>query len=464
MKRFLPCIVSLVLIAMTLLSGCSASEVDRSEELKEAFKTAYSNLSRSFEEDTCDYTLISEFLESWATSSGVKIETSSEHYTVLLNPASEGNSDQNTTVLQCAIHTDSVRSDLKTLSMGLASLLGPREHENIRLIVTEINQGQYIGAAEVDPKYLDCTDFINLSDSGDYSLFVSGCETSRATIKTNAGREAPEYTNAFEITMGFNKYADPYNFDKKNNYPDPINTIGNLLATSKSAGRLFEIASFESKSCDGYLPYSVSAVVVIDSNNVDAFKSKFDKSYNTIENKFDDIESDFVYTMNETRVPSSVLSDASSNRLISLMYTLSTGIYSQDEETGLINSASYLQSISTDKNIEVSVDMRARSSAELTALSTDYETIAGLCNMEYATTEEHPVWTSSDDNALAGFFSNLVPLAEGDSNIMLTKSELDLFAQKNKKLNAISYSFVKDASKNTLKNIVNYMDKSRSDN
>ena len=102
-----------------------------------------------------------------------------------------------------------------------------------------------------------------------------------------------------EISL-LNKYTDPYNFDKKNNYPDPINTIGNLLATSKSAGRLFEIASFESKSCDGYLPYSVSAVIVIDSNNVDAFKSKFDKSYNTIENKFDDIESDFVYTMNET--------------------------------------------------------------------------------------------------------------------------------------------------------------------
>ena len=464
MKRLLPFFISILLISMTVMSGCSDTKVNRNEELKGAYETAYSNLKESFEEETCDYDLISEFLKSWAESSGITVEKQSDHYTVLMNPASEGGSAKKTTVLQCALDSDDIQPDLKTLSLGLACLLGPEEHDNIRLIVTEIREGEYLGADSIDAKYLKCNDFINLSKSSNYCVFVSGADTAKASITAKAKKSDPKYTKAFEISMSFDKFADPYKFDKKKNYPDPINTVGNLLATAKSSGRLFELASFSSEANEGCLPYSVKAVVVIDENNVEGFTSKFDKSYSSVESRFDKIDAPFVYTMTEVELPESVLSDAVSNSLISLMYTLNTGICSQDEDTGMINAASYIESISTDKNVEVNVDMRSRGSDELATLISDYQTTSGLCNMKCSISDKRLVWSSSDDSNLANYFSALVPLAEGESNIMISRGELDVFAAKNKKLNAISYCFVKDVSKNTLRNIVNYMDKSRSDN
>ena len=52
--------------------------------------------------------------------------------------------------------------------------------------------------------------------------------------------------------------------------------------------------------------------------------------------------------MTETSMPSSVISNNYSDNIISLMYTLQTGIYLQDEDTGEIISASDISSISTD--------------------------------------------------------------------------------------------------------------------
>lgn len=463
MKRLLPVILSFLLISMTVMTGCSDTKINRNEELKDAYETAYATLKESFEEDSCDYDLISDFLKSWAESSGVEVEAQADHYTVLMNPASEGNSAKHTTVLQLSLDTEDIQPDLKTLSLGLASLLGPEEHDNIRLIVTEIQDGNFLGANDVSAKYLKCDDFINLSKSSNYCVFVSGSDTATATITEKAGRRAPKYSKAFEISMSFNKYADPFKFDKNNNYPDPIDTVGNLLATAKSAGRLFEIASFNSEANDGYMPYSVKTVIVIDENNIEGFKSRFDKSYSSIESRFDKIDSPFVYTMTETDLPETVFSDSATNGLISLMYTLNTGICEQDEDTGLIKAASYIKSVNTKKNIEVQVDMRARDSEILSTLISDYQTTSGLCNMKCSISDPYLVWTSSDDSNLANYFSSIVPLAENESNIMLAHNELDLFAAKNKKLNAISYCFVKDVSKNTLRNIVNYMDKSRSE-
>ena len=145
----------------------------------------------------------------------------------------------------------------------------------------------------------------------------------------------------------------------------------------------------------------VTAVIVVDANSVESITNKFDKSYKSVEDRFNKIETDFVYTMTETKMPSKVLYDEAANGLISLMYTMSSGICDQDEETGIINSASYFKSIDTKDDLTVTVDMRARTSDALEALSSDYEITSGLCNMKYSISKAHPVWSSSEESDLA---------------------------------------------------------------
>ena len=93
-------------------------------------------------------------------------------------------------------------------------------------------------------------------------------------------------------------YADPFDFDT--HYPNPVETIGSLLATEKSSGNLFQLVSFDCKVDNGYTPGSATAVVVIDDNDVESFTKKFDKSNESMKKKFDKLEDHFVYTMTET--------------------------------------------------------------------------------------------------------------------------------------------------------------------
>ena len=53
--------------------------------------------------------------------------------------------------------------------------------------------------------------------------------------------------------------------------------------------------------------------------------------------------------MEETDMPDKVLSEDVATGLISLMYTLNTGVCEQDEESGVIYSASYIKSVKTKK-------------------------------------------------------------------------------------------------------------------
>ena len=461
MKRFISVVTFLILTASLLLTGCSG-ELDRDAELKEAFNSIEDDISATFNKDTCDFDLLQDFLKSWSKNSDIEVISTAKGYSVLVNPATEGFEKADITTLQCSINTDDAEHSLKVLASALTALLGPYEHGDIRLIVTEFTGGERIGAANVDDKWLSGDNFINMQYSGTTSIYTSGPDSMNCSIQVESEPVAPAYGNAYAITMSMTEYADPFNFEKKSNYPNPIGVIGSMLATQKSAGRLFEVASFTAKAHEGYTPYTATAVVVIDSNNVENFTKRFDKSYSNMEDRFDELGDDFVYTMTETEMPDQVLRQRTADNLISLMYTLNTGICYQDEDSGLVLASAYIKSISTGEGaLKVNLNIRARGTENLDELSREYEVTSGLCDMYYSTEEPFKTWTSSSGSDMATFFSELVPLAEGDSNITLKSYDNDIFASKNPKLNMISYTFEDDDSLRAALNIVHYMDQER---
>lgn len=99
--------------------------------------------------------------------------------------------------------------------------------------------------------------------------------------------------------MRISGYHDPFNI-KDTDYPNPVEVIGNLLASEKSSGQLFQLASFNCEAKDGYIPTSATAVVVVDSNDISSFEKRFRSSYNNMKNRFEKLEDNFVYTLTAT--------------------------------------------------------------------------------------------------------------------------------------------------------------------
>lgn len=457
MKRVIPFIITIALISVMLLAGCG--EVNRDNELKEMLSANEDSLKDSIKEETCDFELFSDYMKSWAKSSDINYKFKGSHSIVLVNSATEGFENEPSVTLLCSFCTTDTKSSIETVATASTCLLGPAKHGKITLIITENKDGRHLGIDEIPNNYIKSDYLINMQTSTSDTILVSGPKNAKCSFQMQGTTRKPQYGNAYEIKMSMPKYTDPYSFVKGSNYPNPINTIGSFLANAKSSGKLFDVASFTCTSKDGYTPDSATAVIVIDSNSVDSILSKFDKSFSNIQDKFEVLDDNFVYTMTETDMPETVLNDETCNNLVSLMYTLNTGICIQEEETGIILAASYIQDISTEGgNLSMKVDVRTRGESYLDSISAEYETTAGLCSTDYKCKKNGYIWHSAEKSKLASFFNSKVPLLEGDSNISLKLYENDEIAKRLPKQDMIIYTFEKNNRKTVLENITHFID------
>lgn len=457
MKRYLLLITPLILIFTMVLSSCSLEEMSRDSELNAAAETTYDELSSTFSGESGQFSLVTEYLKSWANKNEMDVAENQDHYMVLTNPATAGCESSQSTVLQCPVRTNDFNNSMQPLAIALTSLLGPEEHGDITLIITEIDDGQLIGASSVDPKYYQCDNFINLDFNNDVSLVTSGAYEMTSTMTTPVETAEPAYSHAFAITMSISGYHDPFDFDQR--YPNPVETIGSLLATEKSSGQLFNLASFECESADGYTPTSATAVVIVDSNDVDSFTRRFNSSYNNMKDRFENLNDNFVYTLTETTMPETVMSSQSSDNIISLMYTLQTGIYRQDENSGNIIAAAGISSVTTSGGaFTLTMVSRSTDSSVMDEMSQEFLTTSGLCNISYSATDPFMTWSSDSKNGAGPFLTDALGSEESIIDSTVKSSECGIFSSKADDLNIISYQCNINHMDAALTNILNFTD------
>lgn len=457
MKRYLLLITPLILILTMALSGCSLEELSRDSELKAAAETTYDELNSTFSGESGQFSLVTEYLKSWANKNEINIEESQDHYMVMTNPATAGCEDSQSTVLQCAVRTEAFNNSMQPLAIALTSLLGPEEHGDITLIITEIDNGQYTGASSVDSKYCQCDNFINLDFNNDVSLVTSGAYEMTSTMTAPVETAEPAYSRAFAITMSISGYHDPFDFDQR--YPNPVETIGSLLATEKSSGQLFNLASFECESVDGYTPTSATAIVIVDDNDVDSFTRRFNSSYNNMKDRFENLNDNFVYTLTETPMPDKVMSSQTSDNIISLMYTLQSGIYRQDEDSGDIIAAAGISSVTTsDGAFTLTMVSRSTDSSVMNEMSQEFLTTSGLCNISYSASEPFRTWSSDSQSGVGPFLTEALGSEESIIESTVKSSECQVFASKTDDLNIISYQCNINHMEAALTNILNFID------
>lgn len=469
MKRFFFVCASLCILLTILLCGCGEEQPDRGEELRAAMKSSDSTLSQAFPEGTAaSFSQIADFIAGWGGSTGLDVTKIEDHYVVLTNPATKGQKKTPTVTTVVAMNPDDINAGVSQLSLGMSSVLGPADHGRLRLIVTEASDNVYPGAEEVSGKYLDCDHLICLYGGGSASVYTAGPMSAKGTLTCSAGRKKPSYDNAFTIRLSIPDRLDPYVFEKEDSLPNPINVLGDLLASAKSSGRLFEIASFTAKENGNLLPSEAKAVVVVDDNNVEAFRKRFDKSYEAFEKRFGELENEtdengeplltFSYTMEETKMPGKVLKQSASDNIISLMYTLQTGIHIQDEESSSINAASYIRSVSTSKGrLSLVMDMRSRDDTSMEEMSGNYLITSGLCDVKYDSSKPHRLWSAAKDSSLAAWFIASVN-KKGAETIRLQSSECDTLYPRGNKPDMIAYRFDKDKRGDALDNLLAYYD------
>ena len=275
MKRFLSFFVITTMFLTLILCGCDSGQIDRGKELKQAMDTCDNKWSQSFPAGTATFDQVADYIAGWGGNAGLDVTKKAEHYIVLTNPSTKGQKKTPSVTMALSVDPAHLRDNVPLISLGMTSVLGPMEHGKIRLIVMEDSEETPLGAESVAGKYLKCDHFIWLAKGGNAMVYTAGPMSAEGKLSCKAGRTSPEYTNAFKISIHIPEHLNPYSYDKSTSMPNPINVLGDLLASAKSSGRLFEIASFTAKDNGDYLPCEANTVVVIDDNNVEAFQKKF---------------------------------------------------------------------------------------------------------------------------------------------------------------------------------------------
>ncbi len=466
MKRFLFVFVLICIVIATVLCGCEPQQIDRGSELKQVMDTCDSKWSQAFPTGTATFDQISDYIAGWGGNAGLDVTKKSEHYLVLTNPATKGKKKVPSVALCVSVDPSHLRDCVSLLSLGMTNALGPMEHGKIRLIVTESNEDGFPGADSISSKYMNCDHFIHLYRGSSAMVYTAGPMSALGTMSFHAPRKSPSYSNAYKIHLTIPENIDPYSYDKASSLPNPINVVGDLLASAKSSGRLFEIASFTAKDNGDFLPCEATAVVVIDDNNVEAFQKRFNTSFEAFQKRFGELElsqnedgettASFQYTMEETKLPKKVLRQSAGDNIISLMYTLQTGIHLQDEDTGAITAASYIRSVSTaDGEFSLIMDMRSRDSASMEEMSGNYLITSGLCDVRYKSGEPKRLWTAVKESSLAAWFTATVNDAEDDP-IRIQSSECDHLYSRGDHPDLISYRYDKDHRDTALENFLSY--------
>lgn len=454
MKRIPVLILTAVLSMTMLLTGCGLGSTDREGELDTIYEDTYSQISETFSESGSKFTMVEEYIKSWAKTNGIKVTKMTENYMVLRNAATEGLKDAETVTLQCPVDTSDMITSGHILSTALASLLGPEEHGTVKLIITESTPEDFRGAEAVPAEYLKTANLINLRDSGKADLKSAGAYAFDATLYRGVGHETPTHSNAYEISMNIGSYRD--SFDYGNKYPDPIEVVGDYLATGKSSGYLFQLASFNSKVSAGGTPESASAVIVIDDNNVEKMQKKFDKAYDKLKKKCEKLGVDFVFTMTETSMPSQVIDDLAASRLISMLYTIDPGVFYQDEDSGdIVSAEEFVQVETQDNKFLLRVTGRSKTKAGLEDMKQALITTAGLSDVKYNINREYMTWSSKDSTA--SYFAEALALDEDAEISTLRTSELNILASKRPSLSCISYGFTLADDKTAVANLIGFL-------
>ena len=454
MKKTLVLAVTFVVSAVLCLSGCSLGSGDRQGELESIYEDTLAQLDDTFSDSGSKFTMVEEYIKSWAKTNDIKVTDMADTYMILRNAATEGAGDVKSVTLQCSVDTSDMITSNHLLATGLTALLGPETHGATKLLITDAGNNDFAGVRAVTADKLKTGSLINLRDSKKTDLKTTGAYAADTTIFKGISHVEPTHSNAYEISVNVGGYKDIFDYSSK--YPNPIEIIGDFLATGKSSGYLFQLASFASKESAGGTPESASAVLVIDDNSVEKMAKKFDKSYENIKKRCDKLGIDFVYTFTETSMPKEVIDDTSAGRLISLLYTLDPGIYYQDEESGDIISAQEFSKIQTnERNFILKVKGRSLNEGSLADMQQALETTTGLSDVKFTVNREYTTWTSKE--ATSDYFIEAIKLSDDSSFSTLRTSDLNFLAEKRPSLSCVSYGFNQAEDKDAIKILTAYM-------
>ncbi len=462
MKRFFPVVISVILMCSMLFTGCNSNE-EAAVSAKDAITINHEYLTDYYASDSesaKQYTFkeFSGIIAAWATENNINVEKASDTFIVLSKDAAGEIKNVESFTFHTAIdfsNDESIKNSFESAAAVMTGISGPQNHGDISAVFTLIKNGQPVGAKNLNSEYLSHDNFIDITYSKDSVLYNTFAASSNMTAIKSLDITDPTYTKAYRIE--FKGVTNRSAYKNRGTYPNPIKTIGDLLASCQTSTVLFELAAFEGGSYSDQIPGKVSATIVIHENDVESFTKKFNNSYDKVKKMYADVNDEnitFEYTMTPVDLPSRVICKEDTENIVSLMYTMINGTYLRDENDE-VTAFSNIGKITTKNNqFKLNINAKSLNNETMTELEGVVKTICGLSNIKYKKISSSSVWSNDPKTPLV---VNLADALNTDCSSILEMKHASEFTAANKDINLVSWGTNTDDASKDFKKIFEYM-------
>lgn len=405
---------------------------------------------------------VANYLVNWGKHKQIKAVKDEYNNVIFTIKAAEGYEDAAPVAILCGYDASDMESYVDSLSTALT------------IAKSGINNGRYtvIFSPEENRHEAELTTLPDSCFTDDTELFYLGHVSESKVASVTGGYreyrlskklkyEKPDYNKAYKISI---KNLPGGTFGSKiNQQPNAIKTLGNLIANFKSTSLLFELSSFRGGDKASAIPASASMTIVINGTDTAKFQTKMENAITKFYDKYQDAYPEIEYTYEEVDLPSKVITKVKTDNIVSLMYTAFNGVYSKDDD-GNVSAVNNIGRIST-RDGKLIIDIASMSSSQelLDEISETYQTISGLCSVNFKCRIDYPIFDGGEKSQL--FMDKFeIDFKEftGDDSMKVTENleatPCTLLAEKNSSMSILYCGVTGKTAQKFAGSIITYLD------
>ncbi len=432
MKKNISLLIILILLT-SLITGCDAFTNSNKVDIEQSVYDEYESMIDAFI-GVQDISVISDYLIQWAQN--YQIDAEKDHYNnvIITIPATEGQENVVPTLIECGISISDLENDLRPVAIMMTTIRNLEAHGLTYFVFTPYEGRLYTGAENLSSSLLSDVNLINLNTYAPNQIVSSGAESAVYTMSLNMKMADPSFPIAYELRI--DGLTGGYSDIIKQKNPNAIKTLGNFLASCKSSGMLFELASFNGGQNVDMYPVSASAIMLINQNDENSLNNRFLKAQKTFNDNYSETQPQYSYTLTPVPLPEKVISQEDSDHIVSFLYTLFNGIYSKTEadETEAVSNIGQVRT--DDKQFVSYLTMRSLDPAVFLAMQSDLSVISNLNELTYQMILGKQGWRQLPGKSLASRFSEATSANVTDT---FYESQCSIYQNRNKDIEIISY-------------------------
>ena len=459
MKRFFPVIIALILVCSMIFTGCGSSE-NTDVSAKDTLSLNQDYLQISYTEETADndlytYDKFKNTIIKWASENNINVDTDADTYLVLSKSAAGESKNAESFTFHTSVDFSSetaAANSISTAAIVMTAIGNAANHGPLSAIFTSVKNGRPVGAADVDPEYLDYDNFIDITYSKDTVLCNTIAANSDMVAVKSLDITSPTYSKAYKIS--FKGVTGQSAYTNHGTYPNPIKTIGDLLAACQTSTILFELAAFDGGLYSDTIPGNVAATIVLHENDVESFTKKFNNSFEKVEEQYKDANSTFEYVMTPVNLPAQVISKEDTENIVSLMYTMINGSYLRDEKDETVAVSNIGKITTKNGKFQLNINAKSLNDATMIELESVVKTICGLSDIKYKKLNGSTVWINEPETPLV---ANMADMLDTKGSSTLEMRHASKFISANKDINMVSWGTNSNDADKDLEKILEYM-------